>query len=320
MKRLVLLLLIPFMAFSQTREQMNLLLLNSGRSPKLITSSVTNGTITASAYVPQGTSKTFTFTANEHYTLTLLSIDGLANTDSLTTYTFKNVNRTHTIAVTFSLKTWNLVVATPTNGTISPGTTIKDEGTSQAFIITPNSGYVIDSLKIDGVRDSVRADTAYTYTFTNITASHTVSCSFRQVLIGPAVYNGDLETWTTPTQPALWNNQVSAGNTISDTSGSYSGSHAAYFRNTGDITTLYTQDNFMAVGKIYKLTFMAKQTAGSPTFVGRLGDNALIISPTTSWVKYEIVGACTGEGVLRLYNVSGNSGAIIDDVQLFEVR
>ena len=62
-----------------------------------------------------------------------------------------------------------------TGGSISPaGSFFKVSGESQAFTITPSSGYTVSSVLVDGV--SVGAVTSYT--LSNITAGHTVSATF----------------------------------------------------------------------------------------------------------------------------------------------
>jgi len=62
-----------------------------------------------------------------------------------------------------------------TGGTISPsGVVSVNYGGSKTFTITPNAGYKIKDVKVDGV--SVGA--VSTYTFTNVTANHTISATF----------------------------------------------------------------------------------------------------------------------------------------------
>ena len=61
------------------------------------------------------------------------------------------------------------------NGTITPsGSVAVNYGSNQTFTITPNTGYSITDVLVDGV--SVGAVT--TYTFSNVTANHTISASF----------------------------------------------------------------------------------------------------------------------------------------------
>ena len=49
-------------------------------------------------------------------------------------------------------------------------------GDSIAYSITPDTGYVVDDVKVDGV--SVGAVT--TYAFSNVTANHTIDAIFAQ--------------------------------------------------------------------------------------------------------------------------------------------
>lgn len=63
------------------------------------------------------------------------------------------------------------------NGTISPnGSVTVTEGDSQTFAITPNNGYHIEDVLVDGV--SVGA--VSTYTFSNVTANHTITATFER--------------------------------------------------------------------------------------------------------------------------------------------
>ena len=58
------------------------------------------------------------------------------------------------------------------NGSISPsGTTAVPTGTSQAYAITPSTGYHVLDVQVDG--SSVCAVTSYT--FNNVVAAHTIS-------------------------------------------------------------------------------------------------------------------------------------------------
>ena len=71
-------------------------------------------------------------------------------------------------------------------GTISPsGLVHVIEGESQEFIITPNEGYEIASLKVDGTEVE---NPSNTYTFTNVTSNRTIDVSFKeQAVVPPAV-------------------------------------------------------------------------------------------------------------------------------------
>ena len=61
------------------------------------------------------------------------------------------------------------------NGTITPsGSTSVNTGADQVYTITPNCGYAISDVLVDGVSQGAIA----TYTFTNVTASHTITATF----------------------------------------------------------------------------------------------------------------------------------------------
>ena len=70
------------------------------------------------------------------------------------------------------------------NGTISPNGAVRvTAGGSQTFTISPSSGYVIDSLKVDGLEVTA----ATNYTFSDINANHTIEAAFKQESQTPVV-------------------------------------------------------------------------------------------------------------------------------------
>ena len=72
-------------------------------------------------------------------------------------------------------QTFTITASAGTGGSISPsGSVSVAEGSNKVFTITPNSGYHIDDVLVDGV--SVGA--VSTYTFTDVAANHTISASF----------------------------------------------------------------------------------------------------------------------------------------------
>ena len=71
--------------------------------------------------------------------------------------------------------TYTIAASAGTGGTISPsGSVSVSHGASQAFSITPNAGYGITNVLVDG--SSVGAVSSYT--FSNVTAAHTISATF----------------------------------------------------------------------------------------------------------------------------------------------
>ncbi len=142
----------------------------------------TGGTISPSGTVSvrSGTSRTFAITPNAGHKVATVLVDG-ASVGAVTTYTFTNVTANHTIAVTFtrstSTGTYTITASANTGGTISPsGTVSVSSGTSRTFRITPNSGYKVLWVLIDG--SFVRAVTSYT--FSDVKANHTIKVLFRR--------------------------------------------------------------------------------------------------------------------------------------------
>ncbi len=99
------------------------------------------------------------------------------------------------------------------NGSISPaGRVTVNVGASQAFTITANAGYRVADVLVDGI--SVGA--VSTYTFTNVTADHTISASFASNLIGTGSRSsGTISAPTVPQGPVNLANLRVASATVS---------------------------------------------------------------------------------------------------------
>jgi len=80
---------------------------------------------------------------------------------------------------TTNIATYNITASATAGGTISPlGVRAVGETDSQAYTITPNFGYQIDKVLVDSVNDP-GAVSSGTYTFTNVTTTHTIAASFK---------------------------------------------------------------------------------------------------------------------------------------------
>jgi hypothetical protein len=136
-----------------------------------------NGAISPSGavVVNAGTNKTFTITPNTGCIVSDVKVDG-ASVGAVTSYTFNNVTADHTIAATFTQR-FTLTASAGSNGSITPsGAVVVNAGTNKTFTITPNSGYVVSDVKVDGA--SVGAVTSYT--FSSVAADHTIQATFVQ--------------------------------------------------------------------------------------------------------------------------------------------
>jgi len=92
----------------------------------------------------------------------------------------------------FTIGQWTITASAGANGSIAPSGSIGvDNGGSQAFTITPAAGYYVADVLVDG--SSVGAVTSYT--FSNVTANHTIAASFTvttYVITASAGANGSI--------------------------------------------------------------------------------------------------------------------------------
>ena len=135
-----------------------------------------NGTITpnGATQVNCGTSQTFSIAANNCYQIADVVVDGVSQ-GAISSYTFNNVTATHSISVTFSQLSYSITASAGANGSITPnGATSVNCGANQTFSILANAGFVVQNVLVDGASQGAIA----TFTFTNVTATHTISATF----------------------------------------------------------------------------------------------------------------------------------------------
>ena len=124
--------------------------------------------------VSSGANQTFTIAPSAGYHVAAVLVDG-ASMGAVTTYTFTSVTANHTIAASFAINTYTVTASADAGGAISPaGAVSSNYGGNAIFSITPNAGYSTTDVKVDGVSKGA----VTTYTFTNISANHTITSSF----------------------------------------------------------------------------------------------------------------------------------------------
>jgi ABC-type transporter MlaC component len=144
-------------------------------------STATNGTSTiTSVTVTQGATQSFSVTPNAGFNIADVTVDGIS-VGKVTSYTFTNVSADHTLTANFTsntISTYSISAAAGTNGSITPsGTATVNSGASQVYTISPAGGYKIADVKVDGVSVGAVAS----YTFSNVTANHTIAATFSAV-------------------------------------------------------------------------------------------------------------------------------------------
>jgi hypothetical protein len=146
-----------------------------------LASSGNNGIISpGNATLYRGDSLKYTFLPNIGYHIDSVLIDEIHNANAAAAgfYTFTNIAANHTIRVTFAIDTLMIAATAGKNGTIAPnGNTTLTYGSSQTFNFTPNIGYHIDSVFVNGTYNS-GAVAAGLYTFIYITTNHTIRVTF----------------------------------------------------------------------------------------------------------------------------------------------
>lgn len=109
----------------------------------ITTSAGSNGSITPSATVNYGSSKTINMSPSTGYEVNEVIVDGI-NKGKITTYTFNNITDNHTISVTFKKldeQKFTVNCTTVQNGNISVSPTSAIVGTKITIYVNPSEGY-----------------------------------------------------------------------------------------------------------------------------------------------------------------------------------
>ena len=141
------------------------------------------GPVTAS----KSTTPTFYFLPRTGWHVATVTVDGAPVTMTGTnSYTFPPVLGPHTLAVTFAEDMLTITSSvTGGHGTISPsGATQVAWGSTPTFTFTPDAGYKVGQILVDGA--AVTQSSPNAYTFSVVVASHTISVSFVESAPAPA--------------------------------------------------------------------------------------------------------------------------------------
>ena len=137
-----------------------------------------------SATVTHGSNVKIKFFANEGYHLDTLIINGIVYEENMSPseidveLTYINVMRDLIIEAIFKINTYTINGRASTGGSISPpGNSTVNHGEDLAYIITPDTGYKVKDVKVDGT--SIGA--VDSYTFADVTENHTIYVSFEVI-------------------------------------------------------------------------------------------------------------------------------------------
>jgi hypothetical protein len=154
-----------------------------------------NGSITPSGPVvlDYGQTQQFNFTANAGYHVSKVLVDN-ASQSIADSYTFSNVQKNHTINVSFAINTYNITASSDAHSIITPGSVTVDYGGNQQFNMTADSGYYISHVYVDGNDQG----NVTSYNFANVQDNHTIT-----VTATPISSTETPETNSFPTQTVL---------------------------------------------------------------------------------------------------------------------
>ena len=147
-----------------------------------------NGSISPSGEftVTAGEDQTFTITPDRGYHIQDVLVDGVS-VGAVSSYTFEAVAENHTITATFAkdadpVTRYRIEASAGEGGSISPEGIVRvSQGGSQTFTITPDQGYKIEDVLVDG--ESVGPVSEYT--FKNVRAWHTITVTFAKLPADP---------------------------------------------------------------------------------------------------------------------------------------
>ena len=144
---------------------------------------------------------------NSGYSFASLSSPTLSVLTPTSTSSLVIINGVGTVTANFAVITYPITVTQSSNGAISPASTTVDYGLSKTFTITPDSGYYITNVVVNG--SSV--GTPSSYTFRNVYASQTITASFAPISAsGVTTVNATLTSTNT-----VYSIQVTGNATIS---------------------------------------------------------------------------------------------------------
>ncbi len=156
-------------------------------------SNAEHGSINGENTVAFGEDYTFTVIPDDCYQIGTVTVNGNAVTlDANNSYTIQNVTTEQTINATFTQISYTITASAGNGGTISNvGSTSVNCGDDITYTITPDEGYMISDIEVDG--QSVGSENSYL--FTNVTSDHTISATFEIIPAGEVVIvvNADTE-------------------------------------------------------------------------------------------------------------------------------
>jgi hypothetical protein len=140
----------------------------------------TGGSISpvGSVSVPHNGSQAFAITPDACHSVQDVLVDGVS-VGAVTSYVFNNVTSDRTITANFAaLAAYTITASAGANGSIGPAGAVSVScGADQSFSITPDTGYEVLDVQVDGVSYGP----VPSYTFSGVTQDHSISATFKVI-------------------------------------------------------------------------------------------------------------------------------------------
>ncbi|MCK7589699.1 T9SS type A sorting domain-containing protein [Subsaxibacter sp. CAU 1640] len=292
-------------------------IVNCGPSgPTITVTQASGGTITpGTTSVTSGSNQSFTAAPDSCHTFSNWIVDGV-NVGNANPYTFNNVTADHNITAVYNTNSYAITASAGIDGSITPnGVTNVFCGNDQTYTFTPDSGYVVDDVLVDGVSQGPLSS----YTFNSVSSNHTIYVTFI-FYVGPCL-SDDFDTgygnWSGGT--GTYQN-ATAGNT---------GNGTGFNSTNDDIITsgLVSSPDYMTfnartsgTGANFTISFQYSATGGAPwstaATINANGSNTGNVTTTAS--NFTIPLSLTGDYYLRIIMSARSGGSFyLDDVNVF---
>ncbi len=173
-----------------------------------VTTSVEHGDVTGGQdQLDEGSNYTVTYTPDEDYELSTLSIDGVQQDIAAfpNSYTFENLSSDHTLDVTFKEIPKFDITTSVTNGSIDDTLTVRRDKDGK-ISYQPRKHYEMDQVLIDGTPVENPQDCLESYTFVNVQGPHSIEVRYKEIpsyMISTEVVNGTISK----TQPKVYRDE-----------------------------------------------------------------------------------------------------------------
>jgi len=143
----------------------------------IVASAGAGGTISPAGAVVYdcGAAATYTIASDDCHLIGDVRVDGMSQ-GAVPSFTFKNLEASHTIVASFVPGTTSTITSTQlANGTITPAGVVQVGcGSDQTFTISPNPCYQVGDVLVDGVPQGP----VTSYTFADVRTAHSITASF----------------------------------------------------------------------------------------------------------------------------------------------